>query len=282
MTVSQNFCETMKACSSIRVAKKLHAQLISTGFNASVFLQNHLLHSYSACGSIDDAHRVFSAIDSPNVFSWNAIIDALFDSGQIREAEKLFDEMPQKDSVSWTTMMSGYFRNGRPGQAIRVFTSTVGVSDPFSLTCAMKACGSLGAIALARQLHSLVEKLDFSNYMPVQSSVIDMYIKCDAVVSAEKTFSRIPNPSLFCWNSMVYGHSKLYGAAKAFETFTRMPERDSVSWNTMISVFSNHGLGARSLASFVEMWDQGIRPNPMTYATALSSCASLNDMINCY
>ncbi|XP_015872705.2 pentatricopeptide repeat-containing protein At2g13600 [Ziziphus jujuba] len=285
MEVTQNFCEALRACSSIGdvlIGRKLHAQLISMGLYASVFLQNHLLHMYSNCNWIDDAFRVFYSIQNPNVFSWNTMINGLLDSGRVGEAEKLFEEMPVRDSVSWTTLMSGYFRNGRPQETVKVFASMFlccgGVSDPFAFSCAMKACGSLGHIKLAHQLHGLVEKLDFGSNIPIQNSLVDMYIKCGSVLSAESLFLKISKPSLFCWNSMIYGYSKFYGASKALDLFTQMPERDNVSWNTMISIFSQHGFGVESLNMFVEMWNQGFRPNSMTYASVLSACTSIYDL----
>lgn len=285
MELSQTFYEAMKTCASLKsipIARQLHGQLISIGLDSAIFLQNHLLHMYSQCSLVDDACRVFDSIQQPNVFSWNTMISGLVDSHRMMEAEKLFDEMPVRDSVSWTTMMSGHFNNGQPAKTIKVFASMVrnydSFSDPFSFSCVMKACGSLGYIKLALQLHSLVEKLDFANNMAIQNSIIDMYIKCGALSSAEKMFWRIPYPSLFCWNSMVYGYSKLYGVGRALHLFGQMPERDCVSWNTMISIFSQHGFAVESLSMFVEMWNQGSRPNSLIYATVLSACASIHDL----
>lgn len=211
------------------------------------------------------------------------MISGLVDSGWMSEAKKLFDEMPERDSVSWTTIMSGYFRNGQSENTVNIFALMVrdgdSVCDPFSFTCAMKACGSIGYVKLSRQLHGFVEKFDCGNiYMAVQNSIMDMYIKCGAVSCAERVFLRIPNPSLFCWNSMIYGHSKLYGVERAIDTFNRMPERDSVSWNTLISILSQHNFGVQSLRMFVEMWNKGIRPNSMTYASVLSACTSIYDL----
>ncbi|KAL5539500.1 hypothetical protein UlMin_045987, partial [Ulmus minor] len=83
MEISQKFYQAMKACSSltsIPLARKLHAQLISTGLDSSIFLQNHLLHMYSACSLLDDASRVFYSIHNPNVFTWNTMINRLLDS----------------------------------------------------------------------------------------------------------------------------------------------------------------------------------------------------------
>ncbi|KAJ7948045.1 Pentatricopeptide repeat-containing protein [Quillaja saponaria] len=282
MEISQKFYEAMKACGflkSIPIARKLHAQLIISGLDSSIFLQNHLLHMYSSCSLIDDAYRVFYDSEYRNVFSWNTIINGLVDWGQMKEAEKLFEEMPVRDSVSWNTMMSGYFRNGKSAETMKTFSSMIRCCDSvhniFSFSCAMKACGYLGYIRLALQLHGLVQKFDYG--CEIENSIMDMYIKCGAVSSAERVFLRIQNPSLFCWNSMIYGYAKLYGVRKALDTFTLMPERDSVSWNTIISTLSQHGFGVQSLSMFVEMWNQGFTLNSMTYASVLSACSSICD-----
>ncbi|CBI40755.3 unnamed protein product, partial [Vitis vinifera] len=262
MEMSQKFYESMKECASLRsipIARKLHAQLIFMGLKSSIFLQNHLLNMYSNCGLISDAYRVFGGIMFPNVYSWNTMISGFADSGQMREAEKLFEKMPERDSVSWNSMMSGYFHNGE-------------------LEATIKASGSLGYLKLALQLHGFAEKFDFGIDTCVETSVLDMYIKCGAMDFAQKVFCRTPNPSLFCWNSMIYGYSKYGSVKKALELFAKMPERDTVSWNTMISILSQHGFGAETLNTFLEMWNQGFRPNSMTYASVLSACTSIYDL----
>ncbi|XP_023520702.1 pentatricopeptide repeat-containing protein At2g13600-like isoform X2 [Cucurbita pepo subsp. pepo] len=256
MELSQKFFEAMKACTflgSTSIASKLHGQLISTGLCSSVFLQNHLLHMYSKCGLISEALRIFFDSEHRNVITWNTILNGLLDSGRVREAEKMFGEMPLRDAVSWTAMMSGYFRNGQA------------------------ACSSVGYLRIALQLHGLSVKYGIGNNEAIQNSVIDMYVKCGAIYAAEQVFLRIEKPSLFSWNSMIYGYSKLHEMGRALDTFMKMPEHDSVSWNTIISAFSQHGLHTRSLSTFVEMWIHDCQPNSMTYASVLSACANIYD-----
>lgn len=285
MELSQEFYEAMKACGSLKsisVARKRHAQLVYLGLEASVFLQNHLMKMYFDCGLIDDACRVFGEIKFPNVFSCNTMISGLVSSGRIEEAERLFEEIPERDSVSWNSIMSGYFHNGEPENTIKLFVSMVRdgncTPDEFSFCCAMKACGCLGYVKFALQIHGLATKFGFENRDSFGASTIDMYIKCDAVSLAERVFFRMQNPSLFCWNSMIHGYSKSHGVEKAVDIFNRMPERDSVSWNTVISILCQHGFGDESLSLFVEMCNHGFRPNSMTYASVLSACASIFDL----
>ncbi|KAL5708209.1 hypothetical protein ACHQM5_019029 [Ranunculus cassubicifolius] len=157
----------------------------------------------------------------------------------MRDARKLFDEMPERDCVSWNSMMSGYFHNGECEETINVFMEMIRESrcdpDQFSLSCVLKACGSLELLDLGLQLHSLAKKYEFGRDSYVETSVIDMYIKCGEMSYADKLFKGISKPSVFCWNSMVFGYAKAYGIQVAFDTFNRMPERDNVSWNTNFS-----------------------------------------------
>lgn len=287
MQLSQKFYDAFKLCGSPPIARKLHAQLILSGLDASLFLLNNLLHMYSNCGMVDDAFRVFREANHANIFTWNTMLHAFFDSGRMREAENLFDEMPHivRDSVSWTTMISGYCQNGLPAHSIKTFMSMLRDSnhdiqncDPFSYTCTMKACGCLASTRLALQLHAHVIKLHLGAQTCIQNSLVDMYIKCGAITLAETVFLNIESPSLFCWNSMIYGYSQLYGPYEALHVFTRMPERDHVSWNTLISVFSQYGHGIRCLSTFVEMCNLGFKPNFMTYGSVLSACASISDL----
>nr|XP_029148057.1 pentatricopeptide repeat-containing protein At2g13600-like [Arachis hypogaea] len=105
----------------------------------------------------------------------------------------------------------------------------------------MKACGCLGCTPFALQLHSLVVKLRLASHISIQNSLVDMYIKCGAIGFAESVFFGIEEPSLFYWNSMIYGYSRLYGAYKAIDLFARMPEHDSVSWNSVLSACASIG-----------------------------------------
>ncbi|KAJ4963344.1 hypothetical protein NE237_023283 [Protea cynaroides] len=285
MIFSQKFYEAMKACGdlqSISNARKLHAHLISMGFGYSIFLQNHLLNMYSKCGSIEEARRVFSEIENPNVFSWNTMINGLADWGQLTEAMRLFEEMPDRDSVSWNSMMSGYLQNRQYEETLNVFISMTRDSycrpDPFSFSCVMKACGSLQVLQFGSQVHGLAEKFDFGRDPFVETSVLDMYVKCGSMILADQVFHRLARPSIFCWNSMLFGYSKSSGVNKALQLFHQMPERDDVSWNTMISILSQHGFGVPALSIFIEMWNEGFRPNSMTYASVFSACTSILDL----
>ncbi|KAK9109543.1 hypothetical protein Sjap_017603 [Stephania japonica] len=282
MGFSQKFFKASKFVGSASDSRKLHACLVSTGFDSSVFLQNHLLHMYFNWGSIPEVVRVFEEIENPNVFTWNTMIGGLCDSGLLEDARKLFDEMPVRDCVSWNSIMSGYFQNGRSEETLKLFIlmSRESCCDPdqFSFTCALKACASLQLLELGLQLHCFAKKFNFSEGESVELSVLDMYVKCGAMSLAEQVFDRLSNRNLFCWNSMIFGYGKADYFGLAFALFTQMPERDAVSWNTMISLCSQHGFGFQTISLFVDMCNQGFLPDSVSYSSVLSACASILDI----
>ncbi|KAL5538087.1 hypothetical protein UlMin_046024 [Ulmus minor] len=261
--------------SSIRLARKLHAQLISTGLDSSIFLQNHLLHMYSACSLLDDASRVFYSIHNPNVFTWNTMINGLLDS----------------DSVSWTTMMSGYFRNGRIEDAIIVFASM--------FRCWKYAYASLGFINLGRQLHGLVENFDFGSNMPIQSSVIDMYIKCNKAFEMWKqgfkpnsiTYASIlractglydlgwgthlharivraePNLDVLVGGGLIDMYAKCGHLRFSQKVINGLKEHNAVSWTSLISGVAQFGLEEEPLVLFNQMRESLVALDEFTPAT---------------
>ncbi|KMT19230.1 hypothetical protein BVRB_1g014120 [Beta vulgaris subsp. vulgaris] len=282
MQKSQKIFEAMEACSSVDsvpISRKLHAQMISTGLNSSIFLQNNLLHLYYNLRLVDDAFCVFSEVKFPNTFTWNTMINGFAQCRRIHDAAEVFNEMPQRDVVSWNSMMSGYFNNGRPGDSIMVFIALLQdcIISPgfFSFLCAMKACSSLKCLRLANQLHCLAVRHGLCNDTSVSASILDMYVKCGAIDYADQVFSGMLNASLFCWNSMIYGYSRSYGVESALDLFYRMPKRDDVSWSTIISLLSQHGFGAQTLNMFIDMCDQGFKLNSKTYASVIGACTSL-------
>ncbi|KAF6149207.1 hypothetical protein GIB67_026063 [Kingdonia uniflora] len=180
-------------------------------------------------------------------------------------------------------MMSGYFQNGKCEETVNVFVSLIRDTwcdpDSYSFSCVMKACGSLEWVDLGLGLHCLAKKFGFGTDPFIETSVLDMYVKCGAMRSADRLFHEIREPSLFCWNSMIYGYAKSsYGVGRSFDMFNHMPARDIVSWNTMISILSQHGFESQTLTLLIEMGDHGFKPNSMTYASVFSACGRVFDL----
>ncbi|MQL82592.1 hypothetical protein Taro_015073 [Colocasia esculenta] len=282
MDPSQKLCLALKACREIGLiteARRIHACIFTSGFATSTFLQNHLLGAYSACGSLEDAHRVFCGIRCPNAYSWNAMISGFSAHGRLRDARSLFNRLPQRDIVSWNTMMAGCFLNGEFVDAVKLFVHLVRDTnlDPNSITlsCTMKACGAIGCRRLGVQLHSFVVKFGFASDQGIEASVLDMYVKCEDMDCATRQFELTADPNLFCWNSMILVYARSLGPEDALELFYQMPQRNIVSWNTMISTLSQHGRGIEALRMFIIMNEERFKHDSVGYASVLGACTSI-------
>jgi pentatricopeptide repeat protein len=178
--------------------------------------------------------------------------------------------------------MSGYFQCKQQFAALETFMSMQRSGDSlpnaFTFGCAMKSCGALGWRALALQLHGMVQKFESQYESEVEASLVDMFVRCGDVDLASRLFVRIPNPTIFCTNSMLVGYAKTYGVDAALEFFDSMPERDVISWNMMVSALAQSGRVIEALDMVVEMSSKGVRLDSTTYTSSLTACARLSSL----
>jgi pentatricopeptide repeat protein len=107
----------------------------------------------------------------------------------------------------------------------------------------MSACGSVGDLYLALQLHKYVfqAKTNERTVILMSNSLIDMYGKC--------------------------GRMDL-----AYEVFATMEDRNVSSWTSMIVGYAMHGHAKEALDCFQCMRESGVKPNYVTFIGVLSAC----------
>jgi len=87
------FVQVIKACAGLgrlEDGRLVHEQLIQSGCESNVFLENSMVDMYANCGSIEDAWRVFNKMPARDVVSWTVMILGLVKCGQGHKALKLF------------------------------------------------------------------------------------------------------------------------------------------------------------------------------------------------
>src|SRR6185503_1872164 len=70
--------------------KEIHSQIINSGIEMDITLQNALINMYSKCGSLSDAISTFKGMKSKDVTTWNAMISAYGQNGNYKESINLF------------------------------------------------------------------------------------------------------------------------------------------------------------------------------------------------
>ncbi|XP_074275681.1 pentatricopeptide repeat-containing protein At1g15510, chloroplastic [Silene latifolia] len=182
-----------------------------------------------------------------NVDVVNALITMYVKCGDVYSARLVFDGMARRDRISWNAMISGCFENGEYLEGIRLFMRMrVGGIDPdfMSITSVVAACEVMGDEKLGRQVHGYVISSGLGVEVSVCNSLIQMYFGTGNWVEAERVFAE-------------------------------MSSKDVVSWTSMISGYDDNNLPEKAVEMYKLMENEGIVPDEITIASAISACASL-------
>ncbi|GAB4845430.1 hypothetical protein Ancab_038837 [Ancistrocladus abbreviatus] len=189
---------TLKACTQIphlSRGQQLHTIAKKLGFEPIVFLQTCLIDFYSVLGNLNDAHH-------------------------------MFDEIPCKNTVCWTCLVSAYVNNHKPTKALKLFRqmqlSDV-EPDRVTLTVALSACASLGALAMGEWIHGYIRRKNgLGMDLSLNNALLIMYAKCGDVGTAQRLFDSIRNKDVKTWTSMIVGYAVNGRAEEALELFAEM------------------------------------------------------------
>ncbi|EEF48189.1 pentatricopeptide repeat-containing protein, putative [Ricinus communis] len=200
---------------SIEIGKQLQSVAIRLGLESNEYCESGFISFYSKSGDIKNAYKMFEENPERKLGSWNAIIGGLSQGGHAKEAIEIFIEMRK----------CGF------------------VPDDVTMVSVISACGSLGDLNLAIQLHKYVFHANVfgrTNIL-VMNSLIDMYGKCGRMDLARRVFCT-------------------------------MGEKNVSSWTSMIVGYGMHGHVNEAIEYFHCMREAGVRPNHVTFIGVLSVC----------
>lgn len=95
------------------------------------------------------------------------------------------------------------------------------------------------------------------------------------VAHARVLFDSMPTRDLISWNSIIDAYVKAGDMQSANELFDNMDEKNVISWSIIIDGYVKHGNPKKSLDIFRQMLCQGIKPDKISIAGAVSACAQL-------
>jgi pentatricopeptide repeat protein len=78
---------------ALEEARCAHEQIIQSGCESDVIVENSLVDMYAKCGSMEDAWRVINKMPSQDVVTWNAKLGGCAMHGHGKEALKHFEQM---------------------------------------------------------------------------------------------------------------------------------------------------------------------------------------------
>ncbi|KAL3747420.1 hypothetical protein ACJRO7_016239 [Eucalyptus globulus] len=193
-TVCQSF--------DFEAGRQVHGVAVKHGLECNEFCESGFISLYAKAGDFGDARKAFDENADRKLGSWNAMIAGLAQGGRSREAIDLFIEMRR----------SGF------------------VLDDVTLVSVTSACGSIGDLDLALQLHKYAfqaknsEKADILMF----NSLIDLYGKCGRMDLAYKVFLGMEERNVSSWTSMIVGYAMHGLVSDALECFRCMREAGMV------------------------------------------------------
>ncbi|XP_038679341.1 pentatricopeptide repeat-containing protein At2g39620 [Tripterygium wilfordii] len=203
--------------SSLRLGKSVHCYAVKVNLDYDTSTLTALVSMYAKCGSFT-------------------------------EAVVLFNRMPCKDVVAWTVLINGYVQMGDPYNAIDIFRK-LSLSevrpDRGTMVALLPACTLLHDLNLGSCVHALILKCGFDFDSHVKNALLDMYVKCGSISSAEFMFN-----------------------------FTEF-KKDEISWNTMIAGYLLSGLAKYAISAFHQMKSENVWPNAVTMVSVLPAVAYL-------
>ncbi|KAH9550892.1 hypothetical protein CY35_10G095900 [Sphagnum magellanicum] len=195
------FMGLLNACASLQAleeGRRIHVQIVQTGFESHVYVASSLVNMYAKCGSLENAWTVFNRMPARDVVAWSAMILGHVKCGQGQKALELFQQMQhaglQPDSVTF-----------------------VGI---------LNACASEMALEVGRNIHEQIVQSGYESDVFVGSSLVDMYTKCGNIEDAWKVFNQMPTRTVVSWNAMILGHVKCGQGQKALDLFQRMKQEE--------------------------------------------------------
>ncbi|XP_073048429.1 pentatricopeptide repeat-containing protein At2g03380, mitochondrial [Primulina eburnea] len=210
------FSIVLKACRELRDSsegRQLHGYIIQMGSTDS-FVLTGLVDMYAKCGRIDIACKVFERI-------WN------------------------RNVVCWTSMIVGYVQNDCAREGLLLFNrmrNHLVEGNSYTLDSVVRACAKLGALHQGKWVHGFVIKNCIELSSCLVTSLLDMYVKCGAIIDARLIFDECSTVDLVAWTAMIVGYAQSGYAHEALVLFTN------------------------------KKW-LGISPNSITLASVLSACA---------
>lgn len=230
----------------------LFSEMRKEGIRPNEFTLATSLKAGSMCLDLEFGKQVHVEVIKSGTFEdvyvGSALVDLYAKCSEIEYARKVFFYMPRQNDVSWNTLLNGYAQMGNGEEVWGLFCkmkeSQMKLSK-FTLSTVLKGLTNSDDLGAGRVIHSIVIKIGFEQDEFVSSTLVDMYSKCGLADDALKVFTRIQNP-------------------------------DIVAWTSMISCLDQQGWKQEAANLFLLMRDIGLRPNQYTLSSLVSTAADLN------
>lgn len=138
-------------------------------------------------------------------------------------------------------------REGRLKEALSVLDKKMDElavqADINTCLCLLQECSNMKSVSEGKQVHAYIIRSGLTLTVSLWDHLLNMYMKCECMEEASLVFNQMGSHSLVSWNLMITAYAKRMNAKEAFECF-------------------------------VQMLQEGIKPDVITYLSILKACSS--------
>ena len=194
-----------------------------------------------------------------------AVMHMYLKCGSLEEACHAFNHLPHQNQVSWSVMLAGYVQLDHGLLALLLF-ERMGMQsmkpNRMVLSCALKACASVGAVVQGQWIHDRILRDSLENDIVIGSGLVDMYGKCGSFKEASKLFDELPLKDTVAWGAMISGFSQMGNLSlvrKCLQTMEKQGLRpDSSTYSCILSAFSLTGQVDEGSIQFMSMFEDNM------------------------
>ncbi|KAL5716953.1 hypothetical protein ACHQM5_010052 [Ranunculus cassubicifolius] len=188
------------------------------------------------------SHMLVTGVYGDHYFL-STLINSLFKSRTPQLASLLFNWSSSSSSLLWTSMIRGYSSSNSTESLLYYVQMRRRGFFPnnFNIPFALKSCGISKSLSIAHQIHADIVKLGFVLNVFVQTALLDVYVKCSKLETAQRVFDQMSVKSVVSWTAILSGYCRDGLLEHAQKVFDEMPVRNMVSWNVMVDGFARYG-----------------------------------------
>ncbi|CAM8915889.1 unnamed protein product [Rhodiola kirilowii] len=277
----------LSACAMLKVLNKgreLHLYAVKMSVVRDVLVANALIDTYSKCGDLEAARRIFDMVLNKDVYTWNSMIGGYCQAGYCGKANDLFNKMHESNvkpnAVTWNVMISGYIQNGDEDPAMDLFEKmeSCGIErNTASWNSIISGYLRIGqknkALGVFRQMQNL-------NKAPNAVTILSVLPAFDNLISVRKVkelhgfvFRRNLVSEIPIRNSLIDTYAKAGNIVYSDTIFNTMVHKDVISWTSLIGGYVLHGYPDEAIDLFNQLKKAGVKPNRGTFLHVLNACS---------
>ncbi|KAK4768851.1 hypothetical protein SAY86_027001 [Trapa natans] len=223
-------------------ALRLFRSMQLTGVVPNFVSLLNLFPAISRLGDVNSCrciHGYVTRIDFGKEIS-NGLIDTYSKCGDVGSARRVFDLILGHDIVSFATMMSSYSYNGLFSEVLALYETmkmaNIGMNK-VTIVSASLAVGESGDLEMGKEIYQYAVEQGFNSDVAVATSLMTMYAKCGEIDIAEKLFEELVERDLVAWSALIAAFVQSGYPEKALIRFQDM-QRENVKPNriTLIGI----------------------------------------------